>query len=73
MPVMCVVQMPKGKPAELIDQTMVEISRLLMKNFDLKPNQCRVSIEELPRCRFIGGGIMDYEMPEFNPGLKAKE
>ena len=37
MPYMCNIQMPKGKPKEVIEKTMVEISEIMIRNFDAKP------------------------------------
>lgn len=45
---------------------MQDLSNVLMKDFEAQPNQVRVTIEELPRGRYIAGGVMDYEMPDFN-------
>ena len=66
MPIMCVVQLPHGKKSELIQAAMQDLSNVLMKDFEAQPNQVRVTIEELPRGRYIAGGVMDYEMPDFN-------
>ena len=66
MPVMCTVQLPKGKKKEQIDKTLVEISDILMRNFEMQPNQVRVAVCELPRNRYIAGERMGYEMPEFD-------
>jgi len=66
MPIMCVVQMPEGKDPQKINQTLVDLSNVLMNNFDAASNEVRVTIEELPRGRYIAGGVMDYEMPAFN-------
>ena len=65
MPYMCNIQMPKGKPKEVIEKTMVEISEIMIRNFDAKPRQVRVIVDELPRNRYIVGGVMTTEMPEF--------
>lgn len=65
MPYMCNIQMPKGKPKEVIEKTMVEISEIMIRNFDAKPRQVRVIVDELPRNRYIVGGVMTNEMPEF--------
>lgn len=73
MPYMCNIQMPKGKPKEVIEKTMVEISEIMIRNFDAKPRQVRVIVDELPRSRYIVGGVMTTEMPEFegeNPTQK---
>lgn len=66
MPIMCVVQLPQGKKSEQIQTAMQDLSNVLMKDFEAQPNQVRVTIEELPRGRYIAGGVMDYEMPDFN-------
>lgn len=66
MPYMCNIQMPKGKSREAIEKTMVEISEVIIRNFDAGPRQVRVIVDELPRNRYIVGGVMTAEMPEFN-------
>ena len=66
MPIMCVVQLPQRKKSEQIQAAMQDLSNVLMKDFEAQPNQVRVTIEELPRGRYIAGGVMDYEMPDFN-------
>ena len=66
MPIMCVVQLPQGKKPEQIQAAMQDLSNVLMKDFEAQPNQVRVTIDELPRGRYIAGGVMDYEMPDFN-------
>ena len=43
-----------------------DISDALMRDFEAQPNQVRVTIEELPKGRYMAGGVMDYEMAEFN-------
>ena len=65
MPYMCNIQMPKGKPKEVIEKTMVEIYEIMIRNFDAKPRQVRVIVDVLPRNRYIVGGVMTNEMPEF--------
>lgn len=65
MPIMCTVQMPVGKKPEQIEATLKDISEVLMRNFEAEPTQVRVTIDELPRGRYIAGGVMDYEMPDF--------
>jgi phenylpyruvate tautomerase PptA (4-oxalocrotonate tautomerase family) len=65
MPIMCVVQLPKGKKSDQINAAIKDISDALMQDFEAQPNQVRVTIEELPRGRYIAGGVMDYEMPDF--------
>lgn len=66
MPYMCNIQMPKGKSKETIEKTMIEISEIMIRNFDAKPRQVRVIVDELPRNRYIVGGVMTSEMPEFD-------
>lgn len=66
MPIMCTVQLPKGKKQEQIQKALTDISNALMEDFGAEPKQVRVTIEELPRGRYIAGGVMDYEMPDFN-------
>lgn len=66
MPIMCTVQLPEGKKPEQIQATLRDISDVLIKNFEVQPAQVRVTIDELPRNRYIAGGVMAYEMPEFS-------
>ena len=66
MPYMCNIQMPKGKSKEAIEKTMIEISEIMIKNFETKPSQVRVIVDELPRNRYIVGGVMTTQMPEFD-------
>ena len=66
MPVMCTVQLPKGKKREVIDKTLADLANVLMNNLNMQPNQVRVSICELPRNRFMAGGILAADMPEFD-------
>ena len=66
MPVTCTVRLKKKKKQETIEKTLVDISNVLMENFDMQPNQVRVTIDELPKNRYSAGGVMAYEMPEFN-------
>ncbi len=66
MPYMCNIQMPKGKSKEVIEKTMVEISEIMIRNFNAKPRQVRVIVDELPRNRYIVGGVMTNEMQEFD-------
>jgi len=65
MPIMCTVQLPAGKKPEQIQAALKEISDVLIRNFDAQPTQVRVTIDELPRNRYIAGGVMAYDMPEF--------
>ena len=73
MPYMCTIQMPMGKPKELIEKTMVDVSEVLIRNFETKPKQVRVIVDELPQNRYIIGGVMASEMPEFNGESEKKD
>ena len=66
MPIMCTVQLPQGKKPEQIEQALKDISESLIRDFGAQPNQVRVTIEELPRGRYMAGGVMDRDMPDFN-------
>ncbi|WP_209344413.1 tautomerase family protein [Flavonifractor sp. AGMB03687] len=66
MPIMCTVQLPAGKKPEQIEATLQDISQVLMRNFDAQPNQVRVTIDELPKGRYMAGGVLARDMPEFN-------
>ena len=66
MPYMCNIQMPKGKSKEVIEKTMIEISEIMIRNFETQPRQVRVIVDELPQNRYIIGGVMASEMPEFD-------
>ena len=66
MPIMCVVQLPAGKRRDQVNAAIKDISDALMRDFEAQPNQVRVTIEELPKGRYMAGGVMDYEMAEFN-------
>jgi phenylpyruvate tautomerase PptA (4-oxalocrotonate tautomerase family) len=66
MPIMCTIQLPEGKRQESIQKTLVDVSKILMENFDAAPNQVRVTIDELPKKRFMAGGVMACDMPDFN-------
>lgn len=68
MPIMCTVQLPEGKKSEQIEQALVDLSNVLMRDFEAQPHQVRVTIDELPRNRYMAGGVMAYDMPEFNQG-----
>ncbi len=70
MPIMCTVQLPTGKDPERIEETLRDIAQVLMKNFDAQPNQVRVTIDELPRGRYMAGGVLDRDMPDFNGGAQ---
>ena len=66
MPIMCVVQLPAGKRQEQVNAAIKDISDALMRDFEAQPNQVRVTIEELPKGRYMAGGVMDYEMTGFD-------
>lgn len=66
MPIMCSVQLPEGKDPEQIEKALADIASVLMKDFSAEPNQVRVMIDELPRNRYIAGGVMAFDMPDFN-------
>lgn len=66
MPIMCTVQLPQGKSEEQIAAAMKDISESLIRDFNAQPNQVRVTIEELPRGRYMAGGVLDRDMPDFN-------
>ena len=70
---MCVIQLPEGKEQEKIKATMEEISEILMRYFEMQPNQVRVTIDELPKGRYMAGGVLDRDMPEFNGGHHEAE
>lgn len=66
MPIMCTVQLPAGKDQEKIEATLQDIAQVLMRNFDAQPNQVRVTIDELPKGRYMAGGVLARDMPDFN-------
>ena len=66
MPIMCTVHLPAGKAPELIEATLKDISEVLMRNFEAQPTQVRVTIDELPRLRYMAGGVLARDMPDFN-------
>lgn len=68
MPIMCTVQLPTGKDQEKIEQTLQDISEVLMRNFDAQPTQVRVTIDELPKGRYMAGGVLARDMPDFQGG-----
>lgn len=65
MPIMCTVQMPEGRPREEIEAVMRDVSAVLMKDLHTGERQVRVSVIEMPRNRFMAGGVMASEMPAF--------
>ncbi len=66
MPIMCTVQMPEGKGPEKVSALLTQRSKILMDELDAKPNEVRVTIDELPKNRYIAGGVMAYEMEGFD-------
>ena len=66
MPFMCRVQLPGGKAPEQIEGRLKDISEVLMRNFEAQPTQVRVTIDELPRLRYMAGGVLARDMPDFN-------
>lgn len=66
MPILCTIQLPVGKEKAQIDKTLVDVSNILMDNFSMRPDQVRVSICELPKNRFMAGGVIGCDMPEFS-------
>ena len=69
MPIMCTVQMPQGRSREEINKIMSDISNVLMTDLNTGEREVRVTITELPRNRFMAGGIMAEDMPAFNKEL----
>lgn len=65
MPIMCTVQLPEGKSPQQIETALREISQVLMNNFDARPDQVRVTIDELPRLRYMAGGVLARDLPGF--------
>ena len=55
-----------GKAPEQIEATLKDISEVLMRNFEAQPTQVRVTIDELPRLRYMAGGVLARDMPDFN-------
>lgn len=68
MPIMCTIQMPQGRSRKEIDSIMRDVSKVLMEDLGTGEREVRVTITELPKNRFIAGGIMAYDMPAFNRG-----
>lgn len=66
MPIMCTVQMPQGRSREEINKIMADISNVLMTDLNTGEREVRVTITELPRNRFMAGGVMATDMPAFN-------
>lgn len=69
MPIMCTVQMPQGRSREEINKIMSDISNVLMTDLNTGEREVRVTITELPRNRFMAGGVMAEDMPAFNKEL----
>ena len=66
MPIMCTVQMPEGRSRDEINRVMTDVSAVLMKDLQTGEREVRVSVVELPRNRFMAGGVMATDMPAFN-------
>lgn len=66
MPIMCTIQMPQGKSREEINKVMTDVSSVLMTDLQTGEREVRVTITELPKNRYIAGGVMAYDMPAFN-------
>jgi len=66
MPILCTVQMPAGKPRHQIEAALRDISQVLIQDFNVQPTQVRVTIDELPRNRYIVGGVMADELDGFD-------
>jgi len=66
MPILCTVQMPAGKPQHQIEAALRDISQVLIQDFNVQPTQVRVTIDELPRNRYIVGGVMADELDGFD-------
>ena len=65
MPIMCQINLPKGKKQDKIEKTLVDVAKVLMENFEAQPNKVRVTIDELPKTRYMAGGVMAEDMPDF--------
>ncbi len=65
MPVFCTVEVPEGKKPEAIKAVLVNVSDVLMKEFDVQPNEVRVTVNEIPKSRYIVGGVMAYDIESF--------
>lgn len=66
MPIMCTIQMPQGRSREEINKVMTDVSNVLMTDLQTGEREVRVTVTELPKNRFIAGGVMAYDMPAFN-------
>jgi phenylpyruvate tautomerase PptA (4-oxalocrotonate tautomerase family) len=65
MPIMCQINLPKGKKQDKIEKTLGDVAKVLMENFEAQPNQVRVTIDELPKVRYMAGGVLAKDMPDF--------
>ena len=63
---MCTIQMPQGRSREEINKVMTDVSNVLMTDLQTGEREVRVTVTELPKNRFIAGGVMAYDMPAFN-------
>ena len=68
MPIMCTVQMPEGRPRSEIEAVMRDVSAALMRDLHTGEREVRVSVIEMPRNRFMAGGVMAKDMPAFRDG-----
>ncbi len=65
MPIMCTIQMPEGRTRQEIQKVMADVSEALMRDLQTGEREVRVSVVELPRVRFMAGGILARDMPAF--------
>ena len=65
MPIMCTIQMPDGRTRQEIQKVMADVSEALMRDLQTGEREVRVSVVELPRVRFMAGGILARDMPAF--------
>lgn len=65
MPVFCTVEVPEGKNPETIKKVLEDVSAVLMKEFEVQPNQVRVTVNELPGDHYIVGGVMARDIADF--------
>lgn len=66
MPIMCTIQMPEGRTRQEIQQVMADVSEALMRDLQTGEREVRVSVVELPRVRFMAGGVLARDMPAFH-------
>ncbi len=65
MPIMCTIQMPEGRTRQEIQKVMADVSEALMRDLQTGEREVRVSVVELPRVRFMAGGVLARDMPAF--------